>query len=211
MSIERKETITCPECGQEQDFTVWQTLNGDIDSEAKKQLLEGTLFQFKCAHCGYESDVNYPMLYHDMQNKVMIYFTDEDSVEEALETMTNAEKQKDLAMPGYRKRIVTDQNVLREKAIIFDQELDDRVIEIIKLFYYSKVSEQVPEANIHAVYFFIANGKFILEFVGDKPLSTEVPVSMYEDIKRDFAEQLKAEGDADAVIDIYWASEFLKG
>ena len=38
-------------------------------------------------------------------------------------------------IPGYRKRIVTNQNALREKAIIFENELDDRVVELIKLLY----------------------------------------------------------------------------
>lgn len=63
-----------------------------------------------------------------MTNQVMVYFVDEESVEETLATMNEAEKKINLEMPGYRKRIVTDQNALREKAIIFDQKLDDRVI-----------------------------------------------------------------------------------
>lgn len=52
--------------------------------------------------------------------------------------------------------------------------------------------------------------KYILQFIGDKPLSAEVPVEMYEEIKRDFAEQLAAVGDKDALVDLHWASDFLK-
>ena len=49
MSMERKETVTCPECGQEQDFIVWHSLNGDLDPEAKQRLLDGTLFTSNAA------------------------------------------------------------------------------------------------------------------------------------------------------------------
>lgn len=209
MSMKRKETVTCPECGQEQDFVVWHSLNGDLDPEAKQRLLDGTLFHFECSNCGHRSNVNYGMLYHDMTNQVMIYSVDEDSVEETLATMNDVEN-KIGPMPEYRKRIVTDQNALREKAIIFDQKLDDRVIEIIKLIYYSNACKQVPDANIDAVYFLVADGKYILQFVGDTPLSAEVPVEMYEEIKRDFAEQLAVAGDKDALVDLHWASDFLK-
>lgn len=76
MSMERKETITCPECGHTQDFIIWQTLNGDLDSEAKQQLLDGTLFRFECDKCGHKSNVNYGILYHDMRHQAMIYYVD---------------------------------------------------------------------------------------------------------------------------------------
>lgn len=66
MSIERKEMIICPKCGHEQEFLVWQSLNGDINPEAKQQLIDGTLFHFECEKCGDKSNVDYSMLYHDM-------------------------------------------------------------------------------------------------------------------------------------------------
>ena len=100
---------------------------------------------------------------------------------------------------------------MREKAILFEHGLDDRVVEIIKLFYYANACEQFPEANITAVYFGVADGKYILEFIGDSPLRAEIPVEMYEELKRDFAEQLEAAGDKEVLINPDWASEFLKG
>lgn len=210
MSMEAKETVTCPECGQEQDFIVWHSLNGDIDPKAKQQLLDGTLFRFECKNCGHKSNVNYGMLYHDMTNQVMVYLVDEDSVEETLATMNDAENKIGIPMPEYRKRIVTNQNALREKAIIFDQKLDDRIIEIIKLMYYAKAIGQMPDANINSVYFLVADGKYILQLIGDRPLSAEVPIEMYEKMEREFAKRLDAIGDKDTMVDLHWASEFLK-
>lgn len=211
MSMERKETITCPECGTENDFVVWQSLNGDLDPEAKQRLIDGTLFDFKCKKCGYESKVNYPILYHDMTHNVMIHCVPEEGVEEAYKEFVESENAFGIKLPKYTKRIVTNHNSLREKAIIFEYGLDDRVIEIIKLFYYANASKQFPEANIRDVFFLVADGKFILEFIGDKPLSAEIADGMYDSIKADFAEKLEASEDDDVIINIGWASKILKG
>ena len=91
MSKERRETVTCPECGNVQNFIVWQSLNGDLDSEAKQQLLDGTLFRFVCNKCGYTSHVDYNLLYHDMTHKAMIYYVKEEFVEQTIDAMTDAE------------------------------------------------------------------------------------------------------------------------
>lgn len=146
-----------------------------------------------------------------MTNQAMIYYVDEESVEQTLETMNEAENQLGLQMTGYRKRIVTDQNSLHEKAIIFDNGLDDRIVEIIKLIYYINAEDQFSDAKINAVYFLIADGKYILEFIGDKPLSAEVPVELYDKIKHDFAERLESVGKEDTFVDLHWASEIMKG
>ena len=209
MSMERKEMIACPECGQTQDFIVWQTLNGDMNPKEKQQLLDGTLFRFECSKCGHKSNVAYGMLYHDMTNQAMVYYVDEESVEQTIEMMADAENKMGIGMPGYRKRIVTDQNALREKAIIFEYGLDDRVIEIIKLIYLANVSEQFSDAKIKEVYFLVDDGKYILEFVGENPLRAEIHANMYDGIKADFAERLEAEGDKEPIINIGWASVFL--
>lgn len=208
MSRMKKETITCPACGTESDFVVWQSLNGDLNPEAKQQLLDGTLFRFECKHCGHISTVDYGILYHDMMHQAMVYYVDEDSVEKAIGAMVNVGDEIGFEMPGYRKRVVTDRNSLREKAIIFEHGLDDRVVEIIKLIYYANAGKQFPDANISAVYFFVIDDKYILEFIGDKHLCAEVPGDVYDDIKTDFAERL--EDDKEAIINFGWASNFLK-
>lgn len=211
MSMERKESITCPECGTENDFLVWQSLNGDLDPEAKQRLIDGTLFDFKCKKCGHESKVNYPILYHDMTHNVMVHCVPEEDVEKAYKEFVESENAFGIKLPKYTKRIVTNHNSLREKAIIFEHGLDDRVIEIIKLFYYANASKQFPEANIRDVFFLVVDGKFILEFIGDKPLSAEISDGMYDRIKADFAEKLEASEDDDVIINIGWASKILKG
>jgi len=207
MSMEHTEAIVCPECGKTQDFTIWLTLNGDLDPEAKQQLLDGTLFNFVCKNCGHKSNVNYGLLYHDMTHKAMVYYVDEDSVEQTQETMLDAQKKMGFDISGYRKRVVTDRNSLREKAIIFEHGLDDRVIEIIKVIFYANAREQFPNAGISDVYFLVVDDRYILDFIGEKAMSADVP---REKVNNDFADRLKKAGDEETVIDFNWAVHFLK-
>ena len=210
MSRESVQKINCPKCGKENSFTIWQTLNAEMSPDAKAALIDGRLFDFHCAYCDCHSKVNYPILYHDMTHHAMVYYVDEDSVDQTINTMLDAQKTMGIDMPGYRRRIVTDQNALREKAIIFDNDLDDRVVEIIKLFYFADASKQFPDSNITAVYFLVRDGKFTLEFVGDKPLSAEFTNDMYEGIKSEFSKRLYDSDDVENIVDLQWASDFLR-
>lgn len=210
MSRRCGKTICCPECGQENEIIIWQTLNGDINPEVKQQLLDGTLFRFVCTHCGYESEVDYSILYHDMTHQAMVWYVEEDDVARTQEMMTDAED-KTGEMSGYRMRIVTDQNTLREKAILFEHGLDDRVVEMIKLIYYVHITENYPDDDFTAVYCMPEEDKYILDFFGDRPLSVEVPVCVYDNIKREYAERLDAADGGETQIDIRWASGFIKG
>ena len=207
MSLENKEIIKCPECGKENDFIVWQSLNTEINPEAKEQLLNGTLFRFKCADCGYESNVTYPILYHDMSNRLMIYFVKEDEIDEIKKTF-EPDSQFGFAMEGYKRRIVTDQNSLREKAIIFDNGLDDRVVEIIKLMYFANLRRSNPEAKVEVAYFIVDNGEYQIHFLGETPLVAKLEASFYENIARDFASKIESSED-DYIVDMKWAIKLL--
>lgn len=210
MSMPWKETTTCPKCGKENEFTLWQSLNADLSPEAKQDLLDGTLFQVTCKHCGYVSNVNYNILYHDMTHQVMMHCVRECDVEETKQMIKQAEED-GMKMPGYRKRIVTDQNSLREKAMIFDQGLDDRVIEIAKLYYLAFAKEKCPDANATEIYFLAENGKYRFVFLGDTPLHAEFPMSMYEKIKNQYESRLIAAGEEETEIGIEWALRIFKG
>ena len=207
MSLERKEIIKCPECGKDNEFIAWQSLNGDLDPDAKQKLLDGTLFHFKCENCGYESNIVYPILYNDMSNKVMIYFVTEDEIDEIKSTF-DFSSELGQAMADYRTRIVTDQNSLREKAIIFENKLDDRVVEILKLIYFSNLKQTQPDAKVETAYFMVDNGEYYIHFLGETPLTAKVRSSLYEQISSDFTNKIE-EAEDEYIIDIKWAIKVL--
>ena len=207
MSLESKEIIKCPECGKDNGFIVWQSLNGDLDPDAKQQLLDGTLFHFKCECCGYESNIVYPILYNDMSNNVMIYFVKEDEIEE-IKSSFAFKSEFGQAMADYRTRIVTDQNSLREKAIIFENKLDDRVVEILKLIYFSNLRQTQPDAKVEVAYFMVDNGEYYIHFLGETPLTAKVSPSLYEQVANDLVSKLE-EVEDEYIIDMQWAIKTL--
>ena len=66
--------IACPECDLEQLFSVYNSVNVSLNPDYKEKLINGELTILTCDACGYQVEMVYPMLYHDMENKLMIYF-----------------------------------------------------------------------------------------------------------------------------------------
>lgn len=126
MSRQTQCTLTCPSCGREQEFIAWDSLNVTLDPEARGQLLRGELTRFRCAHCGWSGDVLYPLLYHDMEQRLMIYLLPEGGDLGPIPAPPFA------PMQDYRFRRVRTRNELREKILLFDAGLDDRLLECLK-------------------------------------------------------------------------------
>ena len=74
MSEKEIQRIKCPKCGSEHDFEIWTRVNTDLDPVLKDKVRNGQLFRTVCPSCGQQIDVVYPCLYHEMENKVMIYY-----------------------------------------------------------------------------------------------------------------------------------------
>ena len=136
MSKINEETIKCPKCGKESKFVMWSSINTVLNPEMKKKVLTGEIFKFKCNKCGCEARINYSSLYHQMEDRIMIYYVQDEEDYESACKMFSVEDMpeifEDLMAEKYLYRIVTSPGKLREKIIIFDNGLDDRVIEIAK-------------------------------------------------------------------------------
>jgi hypothetical protein len=139
MSRPALETITCKSCGCQQQFTVWESLNITLDPEKRRDLVTGDLTRFTCEKCGWSSEVLHALLYHDMEKRVLIWLVP-----------PGGDLNKDLVpfvkrMADYRFRRVTTRNQLVDKMLIFDCDLDDRVVECFKLLIqYRLVTEKKP-------------------------------------------------------------------
>lgn len=196
MSMEREVKITCPECGTEGDFILWQSVNTQLDPEAKQKVLNGELFQFTCPKCGSVTNVNYDLLYHQMEDLLMIQVASNDNeVKVAAESF---DKFVDGSfMPGfdfseqdYRFRIVRNLNQLREKIYIFDQGLDDRILEILKIlmFFNPGVKPDVKQFEEKVVEVFLdinegAPEKFAVRFDNGKWRTAPFIQQWYDEVK----------------------------
>lgn len=79
MSSFRNIKITCPACNTEGDYTVWDSVNVDLDPELRKKVMSGSIFSWVCPNCGKKYEVPYSFLYHDMTHSFMIQFDAERS------------------------------------------------------------------------------------------------------------------------------------
>ena len=122
------DAFICLNCGRETNFPIFHNLNITAEPRFKEEILSHRLFHFGCS-CGFETEVVYPMLYHDMERKFMIFMIpDED--ERVPEQMRASLMP--LAEQGYVFRLVRNVNELCEKILIGDADLDDTAVELLK-------------------------------------------------------------------------------
>ena len=112
-------TIECSKCGARHTLEVPQSVNAQTDPELRGRVCSGELFTWRCPHCGTLNLLNFPFLYHDPSEHLMIVLS---------QTPLGAE-----GVPeGYTGRQVRTPGDLIEKTKIFDAGLDDIVIEMCK-------------------------------------------------------------------------------
>lgn len=138
MSINTTQEIKCPNCSHLSDMTVWQSITVSDSSDLKEELLHGNVNIFKCPDCGQTALLPTPLLYNDEEKKLMISFIpcQDDSqtlhLYESVRQSSKASGELD-GLEDYNLRFVTQYNDLLEKILIFDNNLHDKAIEVIKL------------------------------------------------------------------------------
>ena len=128
MSKHHTEIIKCPHCGTESEFTIWDTINAELDPLLKEKVLRAEIYRFTCPECGAMRYCTYDFLYHDTKSKVMIFFLMPESPEENYETGFIPQE----LLEGYTLRVVRGYDRLIEKILIFDSGLRDVAVERMK-------------------------------------------------------------------------------
>jgi hypothetical protein len=153
MSRIRMESITCPGCAREEEFKTYSSLNVTLNPEGKPRLTSRDLFQFKCPGCGLVTDIVYPMLYHDMNQHLMMYLVPDapDGTPQAPPQAVDPSMVSHMLAEGYRFRCVGSQNELVEKMLIFDAGLEDGPIELVKLALRQKLppEQAAPQTGVY--------------------------------------------------------------
>jgi len=206
MSIKYTRTIKCRHCREEISFEVWQSLNADLNPEAAGRLTAGNLFAAACLKCRTTINIVYPLLYHDMTNNVMVQLApDERTVGEFFENVGLFEKD----MSGYKFRLVRDINELREKVLIFNLGLDDKVIELAKLIIYAIFQGERPELKVYAAYFESTPSWEIIMFTENGPIAS-YPLSpdMLTNISKKFQARIESSGE-NYIINRDWAKSVM--
>lgn len=125
--------IRCPGCGISFAHEAWTLVNARLNPELAERLMEGTLFEFECPSCGYTANVAHPCLYLDPAHRACAYLVANDAMAQGVTEMFDGLNREDTPIGRSTKRIVRDRHGLRGVAIAWNEGLDDRVIELLKL------------------------------------------------------------------------------
>jgi len=138
-----KVEMICPKCRAPQLFDDWMVVNVTLNPELKERVLNGDLLTFKCSLCRHEAPLHKPLLYSDSKKNFMVHLL---HGEQPDSDITGSFPQ----MHKVRLRYVDTEMQFYDKIRIFDDGLDDRIIEIEKLalFEYMHESWQVTPVDI---------------------------------------------------------------
>ena len=93
----------------------------------KASVKDGSLFVWECPHCGTANLARYACLYHDPQERLMIWLLPDGPVPETASVAATLD-----SLDGYTLRRVKDVGSLIEKVNLFDAGLEDTVMEMCK-------------------------------------------------------------------------------
>ena len=138
-----KLLATCSSCGEKHEVTYYSGINTAEEPELKARVKDGSLFLWECPHCGKTNLVSGQTIYHDPEEKLMIWllppgFVSEEKVRLIEKSLTSASE----TLEGYTFRRVEDVGSLIEKVNIFDAGLDDTIMELVKFVSKMELSEK---------------------------------------------------------------------
>ena len=107
MTNEIKLEVTCVHCLGVGEKQLYPIINRQ-DLEAKQNIFEEDLFLYRCPHCGHYQRISYECMYYDEKLKYAVV----------------------LSHDGHR--FVKSVSELKEKIVIKENGLDDRIVEIMK-------------------------------------------------------------------------------
>ncbi len=144
--------------------------------------------------------IPYPVLYHDMEKKLLIQFTEEKELQPIKKILDHANVGED-----YTVRIVDNERDWIEKILISDSGYDDRIMELYKLL----VLSQYEDAdNVNALYYWniqnFENPHYVMvldEKESDKMHFMPFHEGVYKQVEEVFLSDIKQ----DYIVDASWA------
>lgn len=213
MSKIHMENIKCISCGKESPYRCWDMIDPMFDQSIKDKVLSGEIFTFACPECGFQRRVTYDCIYQEMGRGIYIHLvTSEDSYMQAVNLYADRDEHSGTVLASEIIRIVLSQNQLAEKIRIFDEGLDDRVIEIIKAYYLSELYRQSPDFEADEVLFYKnEKGEYEIAFLSKDGNHRTVTFNkqLYDDIYQDIGRKLPPMNQ-EIEVDMEIAMEYLK-
>lgn len=124
----------CPICEHGHAAPIVPVIDIERDKETWKSFRDGSLFRSDCPDCGYPMEMAYSVLCRDSAIRQYIYLCRE-ALDESGALQEAARQAKKLAQGSTSDailRVVCTMDELEEKLRIFEDGLDDRIVEVCK-------------------------------------------------------------------------------
>lgn len=222
MSNEIKINVKCPKCGSESEFIGYRSINCQDDNGLKEKVCDHSLFLHECPECNTKINVEYPFLYHQVDDHIMFHYAiTEENSKDVIQMLTDPQDDhqksivKSLSSQDYIIRIVRSKAALLEKIAIYDEGLDDRAVEIAKALLAAKFIKDNPDRKIGAIYFMVSadEGRVLQLYSDDKKFTAkaELTPELYQSVVSDFLDKLPPlRADKNLIVNQPWAAGFLK-
>lgn len=212
MSIPRKIAVKCSKCESEIEVTVFESINTDYAPDITEQIIKGDLFCVKCPKCGFVSHLAYDFLYHDIKHGAMIWVLHDNTAEYSKRV---AELRSSANVLSYKTtRIVNNTYALREKVACLENNRDDRIIELCKVFVTYNLLAKQPDFDFNNAFYTTFLGKERIFFYdkNGQELSCELTEDTYSLLKDMYynSEYAAEFNDYYAIVDYEWADNIIQ-
>lgn len=202
--------IKCPSCGHSQNFEVHSNLDVSVEPTYKNMVLDFQLFKTHCESCERVIPVQYETLYHDFDQRLMIILDpSNERTDEEINQYLEAEYG---PLENYTIRRVFNPDQLKEKVQARDAHIDDRLLEVTKVYYLLNASNQKLD-NVADVLFNrgLTEHEIVFLLEEGKVLKTSLNLEIMGHLSQMFGDTIDSLTKPGCnTIDGNWAAEVLK-
>ena len=222
MTLLHKQFHVCPHCLNEEEVTIWDIIDISQDPDLREEVLQKRIQNFVCSSCQQEWIVAEPFLYHDPQQKLLFYYCPQfaELLREGMPEDQNLPAQIRAALPvewaqassDYALRLVTDYNDLIEKIHVFDNDLDDRLMEVLKIAIRTRQLDETAQQAWEQVHFLVHGDAGLLFSVYNEQEDWQtftLDDQAYTNAEEMLTQLLPNEGQWN-LIDMNWAVRFVQ-
>ena len=171
MTEKKSFDVDCPSCGCQGKFITYNKIDINENPELRDKIFNREIFMFNCDECNEKFMIAYNTVYIDRENKYALALITDGS---------NGFSGDGITIGEYDLRIVRTVNSFIEKITLFEDGIDDRVAELLKLWLYENFETQTKSKAVAIFY-----GGRIPEtdqlkffFIGEENSSMETEISM---------------------------------
>jgi hypothetical protein len=139
MSLLKSAVVCCATCKKQQEIPIYKSINTATDPGLVAKVMDGSLFLWECPHCHAKSLAKYECLYHNPDQRFMVWLLPLEMSSEA-EQASIAMHAK--ALGAYTLRKCTEVGELVEKVHVLEAGLDDVAIELCKFIILQELQQK---------------------------------------------------------------------